>query len=516
MIQLKNNNGIFQLHNSKKSFLILGGELHNSSASNPEYMERIWPRLKEMNLNTLLVPVYWEILEPEQGKFDFSLFDTVLENARRYTINLVLLWFGSWKNSMSCYAPAWIKENQETYPRARRKNGVPMEILSAFSQKNRETDARAFAALMHHLYTVDHREETVLMVQVENEIAMVEQARDYSSAANKAYRDQVPQEVMEYLNHRRKTLHPGLVQLWAVSGRRTSGSWEEIFGPGPEGEEIFTAWYFARYVNSVAQAGKKEYPLPMFTNAALNRPGLKPGEYPSGGPLPHLLDIWRAGAPDLDFFAPDIYFPDFFAWCEKYHTDENPLFIPEATLDPASGVNALYSIGKHSALGFSPFAIESADTETTAQLAGYYEILHQLTPLILANQGTGRMTAFRLDTDTPTTVFPAGDFICRCGHAYTLPWSPFKDNTRLPPASALLIALSSREFIVAGSGVYITFESRHKGEQAGILSIEEGKFRDGHWTGGRRMNGDESHQGRHLHLESGTFGIQRIKLYIYK
>ncbi|MBN2441196.1 MAG: DUF5597 domain-containing protein, partial [Spirochaetales bacterium] len=450
MIQLKKNNGIFRLQHGSKSFLILGGELGNSSASSPEYMEKIWPGLAEMNLNTLLVPVYWELMEPEQGVFDFSLVDRHLADARRYNINLILLWFGSWKNSMSCYVPSWIKENRETYPRARRKNGTAMEILSAFYQTNLETDAKAFRALMRHLYEVDHREETVLMVQVENEVAMVEQPRDYCSAAEKAYKSPVPQTLIDYLHSHTKTLHPHLAGLWNQSPRLKSCDWSEMFGSEPEGEEIFTAWFYAAYINTIVKAGKEEYPLPMFTNAALNRPGLRPGEYPSGGPLPHLLDIWRAGAPDLDFFAPDIYFPDFSAWCEKYHRDENPLFIPEATLHPSSGVNALYAIGKHRGLGFSPFAIESADTESAAHLASCYGMLRQLTPLILAHRETGAMTAFRLDTEAPSATFHLGDYTWRCGHTYTLPWSPCKESGDLPAAGALVIALSSREFIVAG------------------------------------------------------------------
>jgi len=522
MIQLKKKNGIFQLQNHEKSYLLLGGELGNSSASSTEYMVSIWPRLVEMNLNTLLMPVYWELLEPEEGKYDFSIIDTLLEDARKYIIKLVLLWFGSWKNSMSCYVPPWIKENQEKYPRARLKDGTPLELLSAFSQTNYETDARAFAALMKHLYKVDHKEETVLLVQVENEVAMVEEPREHSSAANNAYNSPVPEMLMKYLVSHQKTVQPELSRLWAETGQRTSGTWEEIFGSGPEGEEIFTAWYSARYVNYVARAGKDEYAIPMYTNAALNRPGLKPGQYPSGGPLPHLLDIWQAGAPDLDMLSPDIYFTDFSNWCEKYHTDKNPFFIPEARLNPAAGVNALYSIGKHHAIGFSPFAIEDADTESALQLKSCYEILGQLTPLILANQDPEKMTAFRLDTDTPAATLSIGDFICKCGHTHTLPWSPFKEQIEevpvLPAAGALLIALSSREYIVAGSGVFITFESRQKmkGEKVGFLTIEEGIFRHGQWIAGRRMNGDQSHQGRHLRFEFGKFSIQRVKFYMFK
>jgi len=57
------------------------------------------------------------------------------------------------------------------------------------------------------------------------------------------------------------------------------------------------AWHYARYADALAVAGKAAYSPPMYVNAALNRMGKAPGEYPSGGPLPHLLDVWKAGAP---------------------------------------------------------------------------------------------------------------------------------------------------------------------------------------------------------------------------
>src|ERR1044072_3527567 len=148
---------------------------------------------------------------------------------------------------------------------------------------------------------------------------------------------------------------------WAVTGSKTRGTWEEVFGQGAATGEIFMAWYFAIYVNQVTALGKVEYPLPMFVNAALIRPGYQPGQYPSAGPLPHLIDIWRAGAPQIDFLSPDIYFPNFAEWCRKYQQSGNPLFIPEAAPNALSGVNALYAIGQHDAMGFCPFSIESVD-----------------------------------------------------------------------------------------------------------------------------------------------------------
>ncbi len=99
-----------QLTVDGKPFLILGGELGNSSAACTEDIERIFPKLQRMGLNTVLVPAYWDLTEPQEGQFDFTLTDKTIEQARLNGLKVVFLWFGAWKNSMSCYAPLWFKD----------------------------------------------------------------------------------------------------------------------------------------------------------------------------------------------------------------------------------------------------------------------------------------------------------------------------------------------------------------------------------------------------------------------
>ena len=188
-----------QLLVDNQPFLILGGETGNSAASDISEMNTWWPKIKNMNLNTVLVPVYWELTEPTEGKFDFSLVDNMLKQARNHDIKLVLLWFGSWKNSMSCYAPAWVKLDDKRFPRTLDRNGNPAEILSAFSNQTLNADMKAFKALMAYLKTTDSEDRTVIMVQVENEIGQLPEARDYSAAANKAFRMDVPSQLIDYL-----------------------------------------------------------------------------------------------------------------------------------------------------------------------------------------------------------------------------------------------------------------------------------------------------------------------------
>lgn len=506
-----------QLVVDDKPFLVLAGELGNSTSSNLDYMRPLWPKLAALNLNTVLVPVYWELIEPTEGKFDFSLVDGLIQEARKHRLRLVPLWFASWKNSMSCYAPAWVKTNQQRFPRSQDKTGKGLEILSPFSKENIEADARAFAAFMRHVREVDANDRTVIMVQVENEIGMIPDSRDRSSIANELFNQTVPTELTSYLQQHKDQLIPEFRGVWAVNNFRTRGTWEEIFGKGPGTDEIFMAWYFARYVNRVTELGKAQYPLPMFVNAALIRPGYQPGQYPSAGPLPHLMDVWRAGAPTIDFLSPDIYFQNFAEWTRRFHRSGNALFIPEAMPGLFASVNSLYAVGQHDAIGFSPFSIESLDAETSTALTESYDLLTQLAPLVLDHQGKGEMAGLLpegAEQRLPQQL-RLGNYILNV--SFDRPTSP----TRGLLSGGLVIAAGPDEYVVAGTGLTVTFEAAGVGDPGGdplvgLLSVEEGKYVNGQWIAGRRLNGDQTHQGRHLRLVSEKFGIQRIKLYRYR
>ena len=501
-------------------FLVLGGELGNSTSSSLEYMRPIWQKLVSLNLNTVLAPVYWELIEPDMGRFDFTLVDGLLQEARKHQLRLVLLWFASWKNSMSCYAPAWVKTDQKRFPRSQDRMGRGMEILSPLSQENAEADARAFASLMRHLREVDGRDNTVIMVQVENEIGMIPDSRDRSAIANELYNRAVPSELLKYLTGRKDSLIPEFRELWASAGSNTSGTWEEVFGHGIRTDEIFMAWHFARYTNHVAERGKAEYALPMYTNAALIRPGYLPGQYPSAGPLPHLMDVWRAGAPEINFLAPDIYFANFAEWCRKYQRSGNPLFIPEAILSPLSSVNAFYAIGQHDAIGFSPFSIESSQNPEGSPLSQSYATLRQLAPLILEKQGKALMAGFLPEGPeqrAPQQARLNGYMLNVTYERPSPPPSSDLSRTSDAPSGGIAIAVGPDEFVVAGTGLVVTFEdaSTPGDQNVGILSAQDGKYVNGQWVPARWLNGDQTHQGRHVRLSAGKFDIQRIKLYRY-
>jgi hypothetical protein len=508
-----------------KPFLALAGELLNNSATSIEHMKPIWPKLVEAKFNTVLAGVSWAQIEPQEGKFDFSVLDGVIQGARSHHLRLVLLWFGSWKNSLSSYAPDWLKKDFERFPRAQGARGKSIELLSPFSDANRDADARAFAALMRHVREVDGQQHTVIMIQVENEVGMHADSRDRSPVADKALAGPVPKELMDYLQQYKETLIPEFRQVWEAAGFKTSGTWEEVFGKGAVTDGFFMAWNLAHYIGRVAEAGKAEYPLPMFVNAALYGVGRGPQPPPSGGrPWDLVMDVWKAGAPRIDMLSPDIYSErDFVAFCAKYTQSGNPLFIPETGGGPTSAARALYAFGRHDAIGFSPFGIDRVDRlGNNPDLTGIYDLLSRLAPLISAHQGNGTMSAVLLNPNDPPQKVQVGNYTLEVAYwpiRYSMPLlMPGEPPPGTPPpAAALLIAAGPDEYYAAGSGVKVTFSPNTPGPPlAGLATVEEGTFVNGHWVPGIRLAGDDTGQGEDLFEIQRYMGIQRFTLYRYR
>ena len=502
-----------------KPFLVLGGELTNSAASSAGYLATTWPTLKAAGLNTVIAPVEWDQIEPQQGHFDFSVADALIKQAHQNNMHVVLLWFGAWKNSMSTYVPPFVKHDGAKYTRAQDDKGRAQDILSPFDVDTLKADQTAFAALMAHLKQTD-TDRTVILVQVENEIGMLPVVRDYSPPAQAAWNGPVPPALMTYLQAHRDTLHPYVRDVWAAQGFKTNGTWPDVFGNSIPAQEVFQAWYFATFANALTEAGKQAYPLPMYVNVALNRPGKTPGEYPSAGPLPHLFDVWKAAGPAIDMISIDMYFPNFTDWARLFKRPDNPFFSPEDNQAGRSdaGANAFYAIGELDSMSFSPFAIDTLKPAASANLTQAYDVLRQLTPQILAAQGTGKMRGFRslvsydgIASDHPT-VFELG------GYRFTASYGD-KDHPEQAIADhgGLIIQTGDNEFLVAGQGVTLTFEDATDPHMSvGIEQDLEGKYLDGQWTTGRWLNGDETLEGRHLHLPGDGFSIQKLTLYKYR
>ena len=527
----------FGVNAQTKDFVILGGELSNSAATSVSDIDEVLPRMKALGLNTVLVPVYWELMEPVEGQMDFTLVDRTIDIARQQSLKIVPLWFGAWKNSMSCYAPAWFKRDVKRFPRAVTAEGKPLEIASCFSDNVLQADLKAFSALIQHIAEKDPQREVVIMMQIENEIGMLESARDHSPLADKAYCQPVPQELLKAL------------------GIKKQGTWSDVFGTDDYADEKFMAWHYACYVEHLAKAARLIHDMPLYVNAAMNSRGRKPGEYPSAGPLAHLADIWKAGAPSIDILAPDIYDTGFKSWASQYAMPlrpqdggkvKNRLFIPESRCCENSGVRALYAFGEHQALGFSPFAIDQASPKETESVSQAYALLRQMVNGKLLNSKMSWGLLF--DQDDKERVIDDEGVVMTCRHYFTLPWDPrATDGSTWQEGGAVLIRLGKLDYLLAGSGVVIDFKTRTEkqqeqqkklgedgfaeagsemfnvqssmfnGSRLGILSVDEVTIdQQGQMQYLRRHNGDQSHQGRHARISVGDWKILHIQLYEYK
>ncbi len=512
-LQTKGNT--IQLIVNNQPFLILGGELGNSSASSRAFMQPVWTKLQAMHLNTVLMPVYWELIEPEENKFDFKLVDSLVSDAANNHLHLVLLWFGTWKNSMSCYVPEWMKKDTKRFKRTINKQGRSVEIISALSKEALDADCKAFAALMNHIKAIDADRQTVIMVQVENEVGMLSTAKETTGDALQLFNQQVPVELMQYLQSNKDKLVPELKEKWSRQGYRTKGTWQEVFGSDLATDEIFQAYYYALYVDKVAAAGKAAYNIPMYANTALNRPGVLPGDYPSAGPLPQVMDIWKMAAPHIDLLSPDFYNPDTKYWCDLYTRRNNVLFIPEIRFDSSDAAKALFTIGHYHSLGFSPFAVERGSDKANDALQKTYPILAQLTPFIVQSTAS-QIDGVLLDKQNMIDTLSFGNYIFKVSHDNTLGWNGHKGDSLWDATGAIIIQTAADEFIVGGTGIVINFSCTDSSYSAGIVSIENGTFNNGTWQSLLRLNGDEDHQGRHLRIPLNEWDIQRVKLYRFK
>jgi len=527
--------------------LMIGGELGNSSASTLEDVHRHFAHLHRLGLNTVLAPLSWELIEPKEGEFDMTSLDNILVEARKNDLKVVLLWFGVWKNSMSCYAPEWFKRDTKRFPRAHTIDGKPVEEASSLSKNVLEADKRAFCKVMEYLCDND-KEQTVIMMQVENEIGMIEVPRDYSADATKMYNSAVPNSLTDYLNKNKSALHPYIAERYHLDARHKS--WAEVFGNDIYAEEIFQTWTYATYVQQIAEAGRKIYDLPMYVNVALNSRNRKPGEYPSGGPLAHLIDIWHAAAPAIDVLGVDIYDKGYADWVAKYHLPNNPLFVPEIRLEDKDAMYALYAFGHHGAMGFCPFSIEdypvfskdkgndmsgmdlsqddqlnafSAKIENLSPIAASYRLLRQSEDLIIKNQGSKEMEGVLLTNEHREQDIITTDGIrLTIKHSYSLGWEPGAKEEVWPEAACIIIRLGKEDYLIIGSGVVVTYTDEKAGKiwkkgdkRIGLAKCELVNIEGGNMVIKCHLSGDQTHQGRHVRIPVGQFEIQHFRLYRY-
>jgi hypothetical protein len=488
-------------------FLILGGQCGNSSAW-PSELPGVWSAIERMHANTLEAPVYWEQFEPEQGRFDSSLVDLMVKQAREHHVRLVLLWFGTWKNGSSHYMPLWMKAHPELYPKAVGKNGLYVDTPSPHFQATLDADISAFRALMRHLKAIDPG-HTVIMVQVENESGAWNTIRDYSPTAQALFEKPVPSELTNALG------------LAANAG----GNWTAVFGTNAD--EYFQAWHVARFVGQVAAAGKEEYALPLYANAALRDP-IAPGPagtYESGGPTDNVLAIWKAAAPALDVLSPDIYQNDNAKYrrvLELYARPDNPLFVPETGGSPWYAHMLFAALGQ-GAIGWSPFGVNHAPDpeqplpgaapglDRLSPVATDFQIIAPVMRSVARLEAEGKLHAVAEDADVHVQSIDLGPWKAVISYGIARFGSGGPKGNPTPVGGAVIGATGPDEFLVTGRSCRVDFQPSDPASKAQreFLRVEEGTYEGGTFTPLRIWNGDETDWG----LNFGTAPVAlRVRL----
>ena len=517
MPRVAHQDGRYALMVDGKPYLMLGAQVSNSSGW-PEKLQALWPMADLMHVNTLEVPVYWEQLEPSEGKFDDSVVDDVVQQARAHHVRLILLWFATWKNGKMHYAPEWVKSDTKRFPRMITPAGLPIDVLSPNSPANYNADAAAFAHLMAHLRQIDGTQHTVIMMQLENEPGALGAVRDFSAMAQKQFETNVPPEIAQALH-------------------KPAGNWKTLFGD--DADEAFAAYATANYIDMVAEAGKKQMALPMYVNNWLKSPRAYPistipgVDYPSGGPTYNMLDIWKAAGPHIDVIAPDIHVPGvqgFINVMQQYARPDNALFIPETDGYGATRGNdgqgrlEFLALGAGS-FGFSPFGIDRVtlgpDGKLDVERQGLAENNRLLVPsgeVIAKLQYEGKTQTAVEEPGLAQIELPFGDWTALVSFPpafdSAVPNDGGSPSARLKMGRVLIAPIATDEFLVIGIDAQVSFHRTVHPQtvQTQFLHVQEGHYEGMEWKGGRLWNGDEadsglffSSPGAVLHVKLGTY-----------
>jgi beta-galactosidase GanA len=497
------DNGRHTLYVDGAPYLVLAAQLHNSSvwlAVLPKAMDEA----KALNVNTVEAPVYWEQFEPEPGRYDTTSIDLLIAQARQRGLRLALLWFGTWKNGQMHYVPEWIKRDEARYPRMRDANGEPIDVLSPHAPANVEADTRAFAALMRHLRKVDGDKHTVILVQVENEPGAIGSVRDFGPLGEAAFVRPVPAEIAAKLG-------------------KPVGSWQQLFGS--DAAEAFNAYSVAAYIEQVAAAGKREYPLPIYVNTWLRYKGKRyPGlDYPSGGATVNVFELWRAATPSVDFIGTDLYTDDYNEFTKvvgQYTRPDNPAWISETGFDASTAPYLFHVLGQ-GGVGFSVFGIDgNADTEANraaiAAHAASFGLLAPIDRLLAKASAAGRLQGITEQPGQPQRVLKFGDWqvTVSFGAPHWGEAPPILPGTTDHAGRLLVAQLGPDEFLVTGFAARAEFSRQAADNLHGqLLRVEQGRYVDGRWQFEKVLNGDETDYG--LNFRASDPPVMRVRVGTY-
>lgn len=489
--KLVQKDGRYALMVDGRPYLILGGQIHNSSAW-PSELRQVWESLAALHANTVEAPVYWEQFEAKEGQFDFTNVDQIVEGARSHNLHVVLLWFGTWKNGNMHYVPAWVKADTKRFPRVIRPDGEPIDVLSPLSRNTLEADKTAFVALTRHLKQIDGELHTVLLIQVENESGNIGSVRDNSAEANRAFAGAVPADLL-------------------TAAHKQPGTWSQVFGA--DADEIFQLYHQAKYVNEIAAAGKAEFPIPYYINVWLDYPAAElpqrhlemPGiAYPSGGAVQKFMGLWRALAPAIDMIGPDIYADDsqfYRDTMRAYHRSDNPLWIPETGRSDSFGKFFFYALGEE-AIGFSPFGVDQSGwnilgDEPWKAHASNFALVAPMSREIAQLEFDGKLRTAVEEPGQTAQEIDFGAWQATVAYGFPQPDGRRAPGTKDAHGAALVAQLGPDEFLVTGVDASVSFHLPGKlpWMRSEIITAEQGVYENGVWKPLKLWNGDETDRG---------------------
>ena len=493
--KLVQKDGRYALMVDGRPYLILGGQIHNSSAW-PSELPQVWESMAALHANTVEAPVYWEQFEPQESHFDFTNVDQIVEGARAHNLHVVLLWFGTWKNGNMHYVPAWVKTDTKRFPRVIRPDGEPIDVLSPLSRNTLEADKAAFVALTRHLKQIDSEQHTVLLVQVENESGNIGSVRDNSAEANRAFAGAVPADLL-------------------AAAHKNAGTWSQVFGA--DADEMFQFYHQAKYINEIVTAGKAEFPIPYYINVWIDYPAPEtpqrqlemPGiGYPSGGAVQKMVGLWRALTPSIDMIGPDIYADDSPFYRETmhaYHRPDNPLWIPETGRGDSFGKFFFYALGD-GAIGFSPFGVDHSGwnilgDEPWKAHANNFALIGPMSREIAQLEFDGKLKTAVEEPGQTAEEVDFGAWQATVAFGFPQPDGRRAPGTKGAHGAALVAQLGPDEFLVTGFDASISFHLPGKlpWMRSQLISAEQGIYENGVWNPLRLWNGDETDRGLCFH-----------------
>ncbi len=505
--RIEKKDGRYALMVEGRPYLVLGGQIHNSSAW-PSELPQVWESMAALHANAIEAPAYWEQIEAQEGRFDFSNVDQLIEGARAHNLHVILLWFGTWKNGNMQYAPVWVKTDTRRFPRMIRPDGVPTDVLSANSRTTLEADKAAFTALMRHLKQIDGEQHTILLVQVENESGGIGSVHDFSPESNKEFAGKVPADLLTAAN-------------------KQPGTWSQVFGA--DADEVFQIYHQAKYMNEITAAGKKEFDIPCYMNVWLShlttelpqRQVYLPGiQYPSGGAVQRWVGLWRALAPSIDLIAPDIYTSDSKEYRDvinTYNRPDNALLIPETGRNDAFAKFFFYALGAGT-LGFSPFGVDHTGWNILGDQAGSgharnFALFAPMDREIAQLEFEGKVKTAVEEPGQAEQEVDFGDWQATVAFGFPQPDGRRAPGTKDAHGVAMIARLGPDEFLITGFDASIRFHVPGQPPfiRSQVLTAEEGGYVNGEWKMKRLWNGDEVDRGLSFHQQPTVVRVRMGK-----